>query len=184
MVMEWLKIAYTWLGKWRKIDPIGQGLNQGQNIVFIDINIHPSNLIDEREAARLLGMKISTLRNKRQTGCAPVRYLMSGNRPRYGRKEIAEWLDTRAISKVSYPGDKETIGGFIAERCTTGPDNNASHKAIFEAYAAWCDGSGKRPASSKRMGMDLAERGFERKKSGTVSWGGIGLDKQEHHCHE
>jgi len=47
--------------------------------------------------------------------------------------------------------------------------------ALYAAYRQWCEDNGHHPVSSKRFGMALGERGFERVKQSTIHWRGIGL---------
>ena len=74
-----------------------------------------------------------------------------------------------------YRGEMDILGQFINECCVAIPGAITTAKALYSAYSKWCADSGEQAVAQRRFGMALSERGFERVKSGTVSWNGIGL---------
>lgn len=54
------------------------------------------NLIDEREAARLLNLNINTIRGLRRAGRGPRFYLLGVQKVGYCHADLEEWLAGRA----------------------------------------------------------------------------------------
>jgi putative DNA primase/helicase len=71
-----------------------------------------------------------------------------------------------------YRAEMDTIGRFIEECCTLGPNLKTLASDLFTAYQGW---SGDQAMNQKNFGSALRAKGFERVKSGVYSWHGIGL---------
>lgn len=78
-----------------------------------------------------------------------------------------------------YRSEMDVLGEFIRDRCVTSPNAKAPASDLYREYKRWCDDSGQQPLSNMRFGVALDERGFRNKKSGTVTWHGIGLEARE-----
>jgi putative DNA primase/helicase len=64
---------------------------------------------------------------------------------------------------ASYLADEDTIGLFLAERCTTGdPNATVEVKDLFAAWAEWSARAGEFTGSIKRFSTALAARGLQR----------------------
>ncbi len=76
---------------------------------------------------------------------------------------------------ASYREENDIVGQFVTENCIVSSGSKATAKALYAAYVAWADANGERPMTQNAFGRRLAERGFERKKSGGIWWHGIEL---------
>ncbi len=66
---------------------------------------------------------------------------------------------------------------FIAECCTTGPEDRVRPNELYATYKAWCDTNGHRAKSSTAIADDWARLGFTRYKPGGVTyWRGVAVD--------
>jgi putative DNA primase/helicase len=76
---------------------------------------------------------------------------------------------------AAYRSDSDILGHFLDE-CTK-PDRTteATFANLYKAYIGWCNTSGERPCSKRRLGSALDERGFprQRDKHGEASIPGI-----------
>jgi putative DNA primase/helicase len=72
-----------------------------------------------------------------------------------------------------YREDMDVLGGFIGECCETGVRFTSRAKELYKRYEQWCADNGERPASNKKFGQSLIERGFEkdRSKHGIIYYG-------------
>ena len=78
---------------------------------------------------------------------------------------------------AAYRDDMDVLGGFISDRCVVRGDFRSTSAELYAAYTGWCDTSGERPITQRRMGMKLVERGFAPCKGskGVRMWSGIAL---------
>lgn len=77
-----------------------------------------------------------------------------------------------------YQKEMDQLGSFIADRCITGPEYQATSSALYAAYKVWCEVNGERQNSSNWFGRQLSEREFEQVHDGPKrarTWLGIGL---------
>jgi putative DNA primase/helicase len=75
-----------------------------------------------------------------------------------------------------YRQEMDVLGAFLDEACLEGPQLKTTARALYAAYARWCERTGEQPESQRAFGMRLAERGFRRQKWGSGwSWYGVGL---------
>lgn len=59
-----------------------------------------------------------------------------------------------------YRAAMDTLGAFIAERCTVDPEADIAARELYEEYQRWCSASNEKPISKKAFGLRLTERGF------------------------
>lgn len=76
---------------------------------------------------------------------------------------------------ASYRAEQDVLATFMEERCVVTPNASAPATPLYQAYKSWCEESGEKVETQKKFGMRLAERGFEREKSGVYYWLGLGL---------
>ena len=76
---------------------------------------------------------------------------------------------------TGYREEMDTLAGFFADRCVIHPNASAGATRLYNAYKEWCDGGGETRLTQTRFGRQLRERGFNNKKTQTVTWYGIGL---------
>jgi P4 family phage/plasmid primase-like protien len=76
---------------------------------------------------------------------------------------------------AGYRAEMDTVGGFIAECCLTGPHYRAKADELYDAYKRWCERNRVADDGQRVFGMALTEKGYERKKSHGNWWLGIAL---------
>lgn len=64
------------------------------------ISLDPDFLMNENQAAELLGLSVRTLQNWRLRGDGPV-YVKIGKAVRYKRRDVSEWLKANTIASTS-----------------------------------------------------------------------------------
>ena len=75
-----------------------------------------------------------------------------------------------------YRDEMDVLGAFITDRCILEPTARATAKELYNGYKGWCEASGEKAISKKKLGMRLAERGLDRYKDRAARyWLGIGL---------
>jgi len=93
-----------------------------------------------------------------------------------------EWqqvgLDPPSIVKAAvdeYQKDEDSVGDFIEECCITGPGYSVPAAALYDRFEEWWkENVSNRIPKKKRFGQWIGKR-FERVKSGTIRYTGIGL---------
>jgi P4 family phage/plasmid primase-like protien len=80
-----------------------------------------------------------------------------------------------------YRDSMDILGGFLAERCVVHDDAKVTSKDLYSSYTDWCEASGERAVTRRKMGLRLTERGFQRKRGtrGAHTWRGVGLRATE-----
>ncbi len=63
-------------------------------------------LIDEKEAARFVGLKDRFMQNRRQHGGGPQYIVISSRCIRYRRRDLKAWADARLRTSTSDPGQE------------------------------------------------------------------------------
>ncbi len=79
---------------------------------------------------------------------------------------------------AAYRKGQDHVGRFLAERCVVDPTAYVAAKDLRTAYSAWCTGQGEREWSTKAVGAELSNRGFDSTQFGKArvrSWLGLGL---------
>jgi putative DNA primase/helicase len=75
-----------------------------------------------------------------------------------------------------YRLEMDTLGDFLDECCVQIDAASVAAGILYEAYKSWCERSGEHLMSSKMLGRQLRERGFETKKTEQAAlWQGLGL---------
>lgn len=74
-----------------------------------------------------------------------------------------------------YKSEMDLIGKWIEECCITAPHTTAKASALYGNYKRWVEDNGGFPLSSTKFGLKLGDRGYQKEKSGTVIYRGIGL---------
>ena len=91
------------------------------------------------------------------------------------RLGLGEPIEVKEAIK-SYREEMDTLGAFIADRCTVCSDALIKVARLHDLYAAWCNENKEVALSQRRLGVKLVERGFHRKRGsmGVWLWAGIG----------
>ena len=72
-------------------------------------------------------------------------------------------LPARVADAVAvYKGDMDSLGDFLGERCTVAEGATVSATHIYGSYKDWCETSGERPLSMRKLSVALRDRGFHR----------------------
>jgi len=71
----------------------------------------------------------------------------------------------RSIEEATndYKIAEDQIARFLSEKCEFGRDRFAKGRDLCRTYAAWCESTGERPASTRILSERLVEQGFIRK---------------------
>lgn len=75
----------------------------------------------------------------------------------------------------AYREEQDRVGQWITERCTVIAGITGAASALFKDYTTWSEERGERPLSMTAFGRRLGDRGYQKGKSGTVRYSGIGL---------
>ncbi len=79
------------------------------------------------------------------------------------------------VATAQYRTAEDTIGEFLVECCTGGPEASAKAADLYQAYIEF---SSDKRTTRKKFGLSLQERGFEKRKlGGTIWWHGLGLSE-------
>lgn len=65
----------------------------------------------------------------------------------------------------SYRRDLDTLGEYLADHCVVAKNASVLWSVLWVDYCQWCEDSGQKPWSQKRLSLKLQERGFARSKS-------------------
>jgi len=88
--------------------------------------------------------------------------------------------DEVAHATDGYRREMDSIGLFLESCCIFGLKLTAGSSELYSAYSKWCDESGERPLSQKRLGLALREKGLQPDRDSYARraiWWGIGLLK-------
>jgi putative DNA primase/helicase len=78
----------------------------------------------------------------------------------------------------AYRSEMDVLAAFISDCCTLDTNLYAQATTLYQAYKRWCEDNGEKPKSQRFFGANLAERNFDRRRSGekgSYVWYGIGL---------
>lgn len=78
----------------------------------------------------------------------------------------------------AYRDAEDVLAAFLEERCALNEGCWTASKQLYDAYRDWCEATGEKSVTQKRLGDSLRERGFESSREGharTRGWSGIGL---------
>ena len=72
--------------------------------------------------------------------------------------------------------DMDILAGFLSSCCEINKQCESRAMKLYEAYRTWCENTGEKPVSERKLGLELRERGFCKRHSNKGSvWQGIGL---------
>jgi putative DNA primase/helicase len=74
-----------------------------------------------------------------------------------------------------YREDSDLIGRWLLERCIVDRGATVAAAVAYRDYSKWIEGQGAHPMSLMAFSRKLRERGFERRKSSSVLFLGLGL---------
>lgn len=83
--------------------------------------------------------------------------------------------DEVKLATNDYREEQDTLGDFLADACIVDAGARVTSSGLYKRYAAWAQANGEKPVTQKALSLRLVERGFEKKKSSTVEWRGLGL---------
>jgi putative DNA primase/helicase len=76
----------------------------------------------------------------------------------------------------SYREEMDILGGFLEEKCVINKLVEAKAKDLYQAYLEWCEETGEKALTQRKVGMALTERGFQKEKTRSgIVYTGIGL---------
>lgn len=79
----------------------------------------------------------------------------------------------------SYRAESDAVARFIDQCCVIGQHFHARASDLWAAWCKWCASEGEVSGSQTAFGRELAERGYDKVKQGTVRWHGIGIASTE-----
>ena len=91
-------------------------------------------------------------------------------------------LQPPAPSRVAtgeYRAEQDVLGAFLDECCVIRESVSVGSSALYAEYRSWCEENGHAASSQTAFGMKLRERGFERRKHGTITWHGVALRSKQ-----
>lgn len=74
-----------------------------------------------------------------------------------------------------YRDEMDTLGQFLDECCVIDAKAITKAKDLYACYVAWSERTGEKAVTQTRFGTALGERGFNKDKSGVISWQGVRL---------
>lgn len=76
---------------------------------------------------------------------------------------------------AEYRQEEDVFGRFLDEKCTLDQTQRVKSSDLYDAYVAWCHGSGERAETKNKIGRELTARGLDSISSNGVSWR-LGVD--------
>lgn len=85
--------------------------------------------------------------------------------------------DEITAATQAYRQEMDTLANFIAECCVIKAGIETRQKRLFDAYQRWCEDNNEYALNARAFGIQLGERGFEKKINGhgLTCYLGIGL---------
>jgi len=80
-----------------------------------------------------------------------------------------------AQATEEYRLDSDIFGQFLADRCILREDHRTDATTLRAAYNAWRTERGEKEITARTLAKELRDRGFQRLKSSSAKWIGIGL---------
>lgn len=82
----------------------------------------------------------------------------------------------------AYRCEMDVLAGFLDDRCELGQALTVEAGALYQAYCAWCEANGERPASQRAFGLRLKDRTFQQARTGQARrWTGLRLTDMTDH---
>ncbi len=76
----------------------------------------------------------------------------------------------------AYREEEDQLGAFLRDRCVVDPLRQVASADLYDAYQAWCAGTGEALLSKADIGRKLTERGFTATRTRTSrGWRGLAL---------
>ena len=81
-----------------------------------------------------------------------------------------------ASATEAYRSESDRLAAFLEECCVVELCARVGKSDLYAEYARWCEASGERPVSKRKLGQVLIERGFgEGRNERERFWTGLGL---------
>jgi putative DNA primase/helicase len=99
----------------------------------------------------------------------------------YHREGLCEPAEVKA-AVADYRSQMDSLGTFLAEHCTEGDRISVYSADLYATYSKWCESAGEHAVSQKKLGTNLAERGYVSERcsySGRMKWLGIGIQAEK-----
>lgn len=75
-----------------------------------------------------------------------------------------------------YRSDMDMLAAFMSDCCVVRADAVVKASDLYKAYTTWCEENGERAVTQRRLGQQLTERGFERRRMGKDdNWHRVGI---------
>lgn len=88
--------------------------------------------------------------------------------------------DEVRAATAAYRGEMDRLQDFRADCCHEGDSTlQAKPRDLYGAYCGWCDENGETRITETAFGIELRERGFNRKRTGTAGRRWLGLELSE-----
>lgn len=80
-----------------------------------------------------------------------------------------------SAATAAYRADSDPIGQFLSTATRRTPDARVTAKDLYANYCGWCRVNAVTPLSQTLVGRMLVERGYEKEKSGIITYRGLEL---------
>ena len=83
-----------------------------------------------------------------------------------------------AQASAEYRSEMDSLQAFIDDQLALDADNKVSSERLYGKFRDWCEANGERTMTQRSLGMQLKEKGFESRRSGSdgsTFWHGIAL---------
>jgi P4 family phage/plasmid primase-like protien len=134
-----------------RLSGVGEAMRRRLHLVPFDVTIAPERR-DKRLTDKLVAERDGIL-GWMLAGCAEWQ--------RVGLAPPARVTDESA----SYFEDEDSFGQWIAEACTTGPEQQAPSRTLYASWSDWALASGFQPGTQRDMAEQLKARGFRQKRT-------------------
>lgn len=94
------------------------------------------------------------------------------------KKGLAPPSEVKSATE-DYRQEMDSIGQWLSECCEVDAQAQTFAADLYKSYEAWTRDNGMYALSNKRLGMELAERGFVRHKGRVISYRGVKLINSE-----
>jgi len=102
-----------------------------------------------------------------------LRWAVQGCRD-WQNQGLGESVEVKTAT-ADYRSEMDALGEFIEQCCIKRPDARVGVTDFYQNYRQWCEKTGEKPLTQAAFSERLFERGFEKKKSGTMIWLRVGL---------
>lgn len=81
--------------------------------------------------------------------------------------------DEVRVATEEYRQDMDHVGQWIADRCETGPDKQATAAALFLSYDVWREATRAPRLTQNKLGRELGRRGYVKTSQPERGWRGL-----------